>query len=47
MMEHETKEHWREILGVEVGMTKEETLNKFMEWKGNKKTCQRCQEELY
>jgi len=43
----ETPEEWREGLGIIIGMTKEEALNKFIEWQGKKKTCQRCQEELY
>ena len=40
-------EHWREKLGIEIGMSKEEGLSKFKEWQGTKKICQRCSEDLF
>ena len=40
-------EYWREKLGVEVGMSKEEALECFREWRLNKKTCERCEGEEY
>jgi len=47
MTEESVFEHWREKLGVKIGMTKEEALEKFLEWQVNKKTCQRCEGEKY
>jgi hypothetical protein len=37
--------NWREKLGVEPGMSKEETLSKFPGWRVTKKTCERCEEK--
>jgi hypothetical protein len=41
-MEESVFEHWREKLGIKVGMTKEEALECFREWRSSKKTCERC-----
>jgi hypothetical protein len=35
--------HWREELGVVPGMSKEEALNKFLEWRDSNRTCERCE----
>jgi len=43
-MHHETKEHWREKLGIELGMSRTEALDKFLEWKDKQHTCDRCEE---
>jgi hypothetical protein len=40
-------ENWRERLGFEIGMPKEEAFEKFREWRSTKKTCQRCEGETY
>ncbi len=37
--------HWREVLEISVGMSKEQALEKFAEWRSTKKTCQRCEGE--
>lgn len=37
-----TKDEMREQLRVVIGMTREETLGKFIEWREAKKTCDRC-----
>jgi len=42
MSEITVSEHWREKLGIKIGMTKEEALECFMEWRTDKKTCERC-----
>jgi hypothetical protein len=39
--------HWRERLGIEVGMSREEALGNFREWRETKKTCQRCGGDKY
>jgi hypothetical protein len=46
-MEHETKEYWRLKLGIEVGMSKDEALEKFRVWREKMKTCERCEGEKY
>jgi hypothetical protein len=33
--------------GIEFGMSKEQALEKFIDWQQNKKTCQRCEGEKY
>lgn len=38
---------WREKLGIEIGMTKDQALEKFIDWQQNKKTCQRCEGDKY
>lgn len=38
---------WRAELAIELGMTKDQALEKFLEWQGTKKTCQRCEGEKY
>jgi len=38
---------WRQELGIEVGMSKEEALEKFTAWQLKKKTCQRCEGDKY
>lgn len=35
----------REKLGIKLGMSKEEALEKFMQWKADKRTCERCEED--
>jgi hypothetical protein len=40
-------EQWKEKLGIEPGMSKEQALQKFLEWQSDKKTCQRCVGEQY
>ena len=46
-MTHEAISHWREVLGITVGMSRSEALEKFQEWQANKKTCARCEGEKY
>ena len=36
--------YWREKLGVNIGMTRADALEKFLEWRSGKKTCLRCNE---
>jgi len=43
MIEHETKEYWREKVGISFGMSKEEALEKFRDRKETKRTCLRCE----
>jgi len=38
----ETFDYWRERLGIAPGMSKAEALKTFLEWKENKRTCERC-----
>ena len=38
-------EKWQEKLGIARGMSKEEALEKFREWRGKMKTCERCMDE--
>ena len=38
---------YREELGIELGMSKEEALEKFLEWQASKKACQRCEGKKY
>lgn len=40
-------QYWREKLRIEVGMSREEALDRFVEWRSTKKTCQRCEGEKY
>lgn len=40
-------DHYREELGIKIGMSKEEALEKFREWRLTKKTCDRCEGEKY
>ncbi len=47
MMEHETKEHWRERLGIEIGISKQRAFEIFLEWRSTKKTCDRCEGDKY
>ncbi len=35
--------HWQEKLNIHFGMSKDEALNQFVEWRTEKKTCQRCE----
>ena len=42
VMEHESVSYWQGKLGIEPGMSKEEALQKFLEWSEGKKTCERC-----
>lgn len=37
----------RNELGIEIGMSKEQALEKFMEWREKEKTCQRCEGDKY
>lgn len=46
-MEHETTEHWRDRLEIQVGMSKATALERLVEWRTTKKTCQRCEGEKY
>ncbi len=39
--------YWQEKLDIHFGMTKEEALDQFREWRGTKKTCERCQGNEY
>jgi len=41
----ESANYWREILGIEFGITKQEALDRFVTWRTTKKTCQRCEGE--
>ena len=34
---------WREELGIQTGMTKEEAFEAFLIWQERQKTCQRCE----
>jgi len=45
MEKFEKVSHWQNVLGVTYGMSKEEALEKFREWRERKKTCQRCEGE--
>lgn len=36
---------WRQESGVTPGMSKEEALGRFREWRATKKTCERCEEK--
>lgn len=40
-------QYWRDRLGIEIGMTKEQALERFIAWRSNKKTCFRCEGEKY
>jgi len=42
MTEESVFEHWREKLGIEIGMSKEQALECFREWRDSKITCERC-----
>lgn len=44
---NEEIEKWQQRLDVHFGTLKEQVFEKFKEWQGKKKTCQRCQEELF
>ncbi len=46
-MEMHTPGYWQEKLGIEFGMTKQEALEKFHQWREKKKTCERCECESY
>lgn len=41
------KDYWRLKLGIEIGMSKRQALEKFLEWQEGKRTCQRCEGEEY
>ncbi len=41
----EIVKNWQEKLDIHFGMTKEEALEKFREWREKMKTCQRCEGE--
>jgi len=38
-------DYWLERLGITPGMSKAEALEKFLQWKENKRTCERCSGE--
>lgn len=38
---------YREELGIKIGMSKEEALEKFRTWRERMKTCERCEGEKY
>ena len=42
VMEYESVPHWQERLAVSIGMTTQETIEQFLAWQENKKTCERC-----
>jgi len=46
MIEHETKEYWREKVGISFGMSKEHAMEKFREWRETKRACLRCEGDL-
>jgi hypothetical protein len=45
MMDQDSREYWRKILGIEIGMTKQEAMQKFREWQEANRTCSRCEGE--
>jgi hypothetical protein len=42
-----TPEGYRDELGINIGMAKEQALGKFLEWQQTRKTCDRCEGEKY
>jgi hypothetical protein len=42
-----TNQEWRDEIGIKLGMTKQQALEKFAAWRANKKTCFRCEGEKY
>jgi len=38
---------WREKMGIQVGMSKDEAVDRFIEWRASKKTCERCEGDKY
>ena len=40
-------QYWRDKLGIHIGMTKAQALDKFISWRENKRTCLRCEGEKY
>jgi len=42
-----TPEYWRKKLNIIPGMSKQEALEKFLDWQKDKKTCIRCEENEY
>lgn len=39
--------YWKNKIGIEIEMSKEQALEKFLEWQESMKTCQRCEGDKY